>query len=53
MVRKKIQAIGTSYGIIIPKLYLEEMGVNPVLHDVEIEVRDKILHVKKAEDKQS
>ncbi|MBO6273213.1 hypothetical protein J6O48_10615 [bacterium] len=51
MVRKKIQAIGSSYGIIIPKLYLEEMGINPVLHDVEIEVKDKVLHVKKAEDK--
>ena len=50
MVRKKIQAIGTSYGIIIPKIYLEEMGINPVLHEVELEMKDKILHVKKAND---
>ncbi len=47
MVRRKLQTIGTSYGIIIPKLYLEEMGINPVLHDVDIEVKDKILTVKK------
>lgn len=47
MVRKSLRQIGGSYGIIIPKLYLEEMGVNPVLHDVEIEVQDKKLIVKK------
>ena len=47
MVRRKLQSIGTSYGIIIPKLYLEEMGINPVLHDVDIEVKDKVLIVKK------
>lgn len=49
MVKKSLRAIGGSYGIIIPKLYLEEMGINPVLHDVEIEVKDKVLMVKKAE----
>ena len=47
MVRRRLQPIGSSYGIIIPKLYLEEMGVNPVLHDVDIEVQDKKLIVKK------
>ena len=48
MVHKKIQSIGTSYGIIIPKLYWEEMGINPIVHkDVEIEVQDKKLIVKK------
>lgn len=51
MVRRKLQAIGTSYGIIIPKLYLEEMGINPVLHDVDIEVKDKVLTVKKIDKK--
>ncbi len=51
MVRKKIQQIGSSFGIIIPKIYLEEMGVNPILDNVELEIRDKILHVKKAEKK--
>ncbi len=49
MVRRKLQTIGTSYGIIIPKLYMEEMGLNPVLHDVDIEVKDKVLMVKKLE----
>lgn len=51
MIKKHLRNIGNSYGIIIPKLYLEEMGINPVLHDVEIEVKDKVLHVKKAEDR--
>ncbi|MBP3924713.1 hypothetical protein J6E39_05670 [bacterium] len=51
MVRKKIQQIGSSYGIIIPKIFFEDMGVNPILDDVELEIRDKILHVKKAEKK--
>lgn len=49
MVRKPLRPIGGSYGIIIPKLYLEEMGVNPVLHDVDIEVKDKALIVKKVD----
>lgn len=52
MVKKHLRTIGNSYDIIIPKLYLEEMGINPILHDVEIEVKDKVLHVQKAEDKQ-
>ena len=47
MVRKSLRPIGGSYGVIIPKLYLEEMGINPVLHDVDIEVKDKVLIVKK------
>ncbi len=47
MVRKSLRPIGGSYGVIIPKLYLEEMGINPILHDVDIEVKDKVLIVKK------
>ncbi len=47
MVRRNLTQIGNSYGIIIPKLYMEEMGINPVLHDVDIEVKDKVLMVKK------
>ncbi len=47
MVRRNLTPIGNSYGVIIPKLYLEEMGINPVLHDVDIEVKDKVLIVKK------
>lgn len=51
MVRKSLRPIGGSYGVIIPKLYLEEMGINPVLHDVDIEVKDKVLVVKKIDKK--
>ncbi|MBP3924712.1 hypothetical protein J6E39_05665 [bacterium] len=51
MLIRSLTAIGNSYGIIIPKIYLEEMGVNPILDNVELEIRDKILHVKKAEKK--
>ncbi len=49
MVRRNLRPIGGSYGLIIPKIYLQEMGVNPVLHDVDIEVKDKVLLVKKLE----
>lgn len=51
MVKKHLRPIGGSYGLIIPKIYLEEMGINPVLDDVEIEVENKILKVKKANKK--
>ena len=53
MLRRHLNTIGNSFGIIIPKIYLEEMEVNPVLHDVEIEVKDKVLHVRKAEEEKS
>jgi len=51
MLIRSLTAIGNSYGIIIPKIILEQMGINPVLDDVELEIRDKVLHVKKAEKK--
>ncbi len=49
MINKKLRTIGNSYGIVIPKVFLEEMGINPVINpEVEIEVVDKVLRVKKA-----
>lgn len=52
MVHKKLVQIGNSYYVIIPRLFLEEMGINPVLNnEVELEVIDKALRVKKADKK--
>lgn len=48
MARKKLTLIGNSYYVIIPKLFLEDMGINPVINnEVELEVVNKVLHVKK------
>lgn len=49
MIRKPLRPIGGSYGVIIPKIYLEEMGINPVLDDVYLDVQDGILTIKKAD----
>ncbi len=50
MARKKLTQVGNSYYVIIPKLFLEDMGINPILdNEVELEVVDKVLRVKKAE----
>lgn len=48
MIRRNFRTIGNSFGIIIPKSYLQEMGINPVKDDVFIEVKDSVLMVKKA-----
>lgn len=49
MIRKHLRNIGNSYGVIIPKIYLEEMGINPVLDDVYLDVQNGVLTIKKAE----
>ncbi len=48
MVRKKLVEIGNSYYVIIPRLFMEQMGINPVINnEVDLEVIDKILRIKK------
>ncbi len=49
MIRKPLRAIGNSWGVIIPKIYLEELGINPVLHDVNLEIVDGVLKITKAQ----
>lgn len=50
MIKKKLTSTGNSYGIIIPKIFLQEMGINPILdNEVELEVVDKVLRIKKAD----
>lgn len=53
MIKKNLRTIGGSFGVVIPKVFLQEMGIdNPALTpEVELEVVDKVLHIKKAEKK--
>lgn len=46
---KKLTQIGTSFGFIIPKAFLEIMGINPVLDKIEVELENKVLKIKKAD----
>ena len=49
MLRKSLTTIVNSWCVIIPKIYLEELGINPVLHDVNLEITDGALKITKAE----
>lgn len=49
MVRKSLRTIGGSWGVIIPKIYLEELGINPLLHDVNLEIIDGALKITKTD----
>lgn len=50
MIKKKLTTIGNSFGIVIPKIFLQEMGINPIMDpEVELEVADKVLRIKKAD----
>lgn len=46
---KKLTQIGNSFGLIIPKPFLEAMGINPVLDKIEVELENKVLKIKKAD----
>ena len=44
----KLRTIGHSWGIIIPKNILAMMGINPVKDDIEVDLENKVLKIKKA-----
>ena len=47
---KKLRPIGNSWGIIIPKNILEILGINPVLDEIDIDIIDKVLMIKKSKE---
>ena len=48
---KKLTQIGTSWGIIISKPVLEIMDINPTLDEIDVDLENKVLKIKKAEKK--
>ena len=48
MLTKKIVAVGSSWGVIIPKSLLAVMGINPVLDKITFEMEPDGLKLKKA-----
>ena len=49
---KKLKQIGNSWGVIIPKPILEIMGINPVLDNIDFDLENKTLKIKKSDKKQ-
>lgn len=45
---KKLTQIGTSFGIIIPKAILDLLKINPVTDNVDFDVQDGKIIIKKA-----
>lgn len=50
MIKKRLTTIGSSFGVIIPKIFLEEMGIeNPIMTpDIEMEIDNGVLKIKKS-----
>jgi len=51
MLEKKLTAIGSSWGVIIPKAIIEALGINPVLDKIGIELEPDGLKIKKLKTK--
>ncbi|CCZ51462.1 unknown [Acinetobacter sp. CAG:196] len=47
--RKKLYQSGNAWVLLIPKAILQLLDINPEVDEVELEVENKVLKVKKAE----
>lgn len=47
--RKKLYQSGNAWGLLIQKAILQLLDINPEVDEVELEVENKVLKVKKAE----
>ena len=47
MIEKKLVQIGGSWGIVIPKLILDGLNINPVIDKVELYLKDDEIHIRK------
>ena len=47
MFRRKFQKIGSSLGIIIPQMVMKSLKINPVLHDLDMEIDGEYIKLKK------
>ena len=46
---KKLTQIGTSWGVIIPKNILEMMHINPSFDEIDVELDNRVLKIKKTD----
>lgn len=47
----KLRQIGHSWGVIIPKNILEMMGINPTKDNIDVDLDNKVLKIKKSKEK--
>lgn len=47
MIEKRLRNIGNSWGIILPKLILDGLGINPVLDKVELYIENDEIRIRK------
>jgi antitoxin component of MazEF toxin-antitoxin module len=47
MIRRKFRQIGNSWGIILPRMILESLKINPVLYDLDLEIENDRIILKK------
>lgn len=45
--QKKLRMLGTSWGLIIPKVIIELLKINPVIDEVELIVENEELKIRK------
>lgn len=46
-IKKNLRQIGNSYGVILPKLILEMVNINPVLDEVELYIENNEIRIRK------
>jgi len=47
MFKKNLRGIGNSWGVIIPKVFIENLGINPVLDKVELYLENDEIRIRK------
>ena len=47
MFKKNLRSIGNSWGVIIPKVFIENLNINPVTDRVELYLENNEIRIKK------
>ncbi len=48
MIEKKLVQIGGSWGVVIPKIILDGLDINPTLDKVELLIKDNEVRIRKS-----
>ena len=49
--KRKLSRSGNGWSVFLPKVIIELLGINPETDQIEMEVENKILKIKKSEEK--
>ena len=47
MLHKKLRQTGNSWGVVIPKAFLESVNINPILDEISLEIEGDAIKLRK------